>query len=154
MTTYRLETEADRKLAMSRLTTVEVGKGWRCKITRSDKRRDAQNALNWKWCTAIAEQMHDTKEDVHNYNKLRFGVVILSRDDDEFNAVWTALSDTLDYQEQLEAIRFIDVTKIMSVKQMKEYLTDIDNYYTGVGIILPRRDDEYFEALGYKRKAA
>lgn len=155
MTTYRLETEADRKLAMSRLTTVEVGKGWRCKIVKTDKRRDSQNALNWKWCTAIGEQMHDSKDDVHAYNKLNFGVPILCRDDDEFNAAWTALSATLSYEEQIQAVRYIDVTSIMSVKQMTEYLNELELYYERNGILLPKKDDDYYEALGYtKRKAA
>lgn len=154
MTTYRIDDEASRKMAMARLTQVPAGEGWRCRITRTDKRKDSQNALNWKWCTAIAEQMHDSKDDVHARNKHDFGVPILCRDEPEFNEMWTKLSEQLSYEEQVQAIRYIDVTSIMSVKQMTEYLNDLELHYERNGILLPKLDDDYFEAQGYKRSAA
>lgn len=154
MTVYYLRTESDRRLARNRLESVPADGKWQVSIIKAEKRRGAQNRLLWKWNTAIAEQTYSTKEDVHQENKLALGVPILQRDDSEFEGAWRLISDTLNAAQQLQAIHLIDVTKIMSVKQMTEYLRDLEMKYDGMGILLPKKDDEYFEALGYKRRKA
>lgn len=152
MTAYYIKSEADRKLAMARLTSIPADGKWKVSIGKYEKRRDAQNKLNWRWVTAIAEQMYDSKEDIHTDNKLQLGAPILERDNDSFSEAWGMIAANLNHVEQLNAIRFIDVTKIMTVKQMAEYLSDMELHYERNGIMLPKKDDEYFAAMGYFRR--
>lgn len=154
MTTYYLKAETDRQLIKNRLATLPADGKWQVSIIKSEKRRSAQNRLLWKWNTAIAEQTYSDKDTVHQTNKLDLGVPILRRDDAEFNTAWELIEKTHGPADRLRVISLIDVTSIMSVKQMTEYLQDMELLYQMRGILLPKKDDEYFEALGYQRKAA
>ena len=154
MIKYRIENEADRKMAMARLTGLPAGEGWKVDFLKSEKRREVLNRLSWRWYTAIGEQTFQSKEEVHDEAKLTLGVPILCRDEPDFATMWARLAERFPtYDEQLKIIEYIDVTRIMSDTQMREYLTDMEHHYErGAGIQLPRKDDEYREALGYTER--
>ena len=111
-----------------------------------------QNRLMWHWYKEL-EQQRDangmTKDDLVNYNKLTFGVPILSRGDD-FNEMWQS-TKYLSYEQKLNMMRFIPITSIMNITQMTEYLTDFKTAWNQQGVHLTTIEDLYFEAMGIKR---
>lgn len=120
----------------------------------------AQNALLWSWNTIIAAELGETKEAVHERNKERFLVPIYER-------------DNLEYAEMIEAVRRVyrsgakhdalalkshivrmTSTTTATVAQFTEFLTEIERDAASLGIVLPRPEDLYYEALGSRRAAA
>jgi len=116
-----------------------------------------QNALMWKWYTVIGNEQGLSKEEVHIYYKGKFLVHIYERDDTEYAAMILAVRKVHQSGMKSEAKRLenaiIDLTSTTraNVSQMREYLTEIDRDAQAKGIVLPRRDDMYYEAMGIKR---
>ena len=78
--------------------------------------------------------------------KLRFGVPIV-REDEDFNRRYTLTMSHLTYTQQLDAMAIIPVTSLMKVRPFAEYLTTVDMESAGIGIVLPRPEDLYWDAL-------
>ena len=78
--------------------------------------------------------------------KLLYGCPILS-EDQEFERFWIDSLQTLTYQQQLDSMEFVPVTRLMKVKQFAEYLETIDRESAANGIVLPRPEDLYWAAL-------
>lgn len=120
-----------------------------------NSRSSAQNRLAFLWYKHIAAEMQDgTAEDKRAFCKLCIGVPI-RREDDEFRAVYDEHIRPLSYEAKIACMSSpIDfpVTRDMSVKQMTQYLNNVDAEFAKQGIILPRPEDLYFSALGIKRK--
>jgi len=85
------------------------------------------------------------KEYERNRIKLAYAVPILRRDSEEFEGFWLAVMDDRDYQDQLDAMEWIQVSSLFSVKQFAEFLSDI--YDEDNGYVLPRPEDLYLTAL-------
>jgi len=102
-------------------------------------RSDAQNRLSQAWYTDIATQLGDmTHEDVRATCKLQFGMPILCRDNAAFNDTYQRTLAPLSYEQRIEAIRVFDipVTRLMLVKQMTEYLDNMQRYWSQQGVRL------------------
>jgi len=67
--------------------------------------------------------------------------------DDDFAAFYMKVLQPHTFVDQMEIIRYVPVTSLMSVKQFAEYLTDVDNASASVGIALPHPEDIYYEAI-------
>jgi len=90
-----------------------------------DRTRD-QNALQWLWATEAAQQLGDrTAAEMQGEWKLRHGVPILREDSAAFRETYDRTIKPLPYEQKLEAMRFIDVTSIMKVRQMVRYLDTV-----------------------------
>lgn len=150
MITYALRNHADRNLIIDAIQELPVDDSKRVKIVDAEKRQEAQNNLSWFWYTHIAAETGDTINAVHQQCKLTYGVPILLRDDEDFAEFWQLLS-AYSYEEKLQAMECVPVTSIMLVKQFAEYLDTMETDYGRNGIPLPKKDDVYYEALGYKR---
>lgn len=110
-------------------STLEYRKG-------ADRSLD-QNALQWKWAMEAAEQRQDMRAgEVQREWKLRHGVPILREESDSFRATYDRMIKPLPYSEKLEAMRIIDVSSIMGVKQMTRYLDMISQECAEQGIRL------------------
>lgn len=122
-------------------------------------RSAAQRRLQHVWYTYIfmnqpgAEDKQNSKKYIENYCKLEFGVPILFRDDENFAKSWSAMSMHMTYQEQLDAMSILQVTRLFKVKQNTEYLEEMKRHYSEKedSVYLPSGDDLYYEAMGYKR---
>ena len=92
----------------------------------SENRRASQNRLSHMWYSEVSKQGGEyTAGQVKCKAKLKFGVPILIAEDSKFAEFWTKLQSLkLSKEEQEEAMEFIPVTSIMSVKQMSQYLSD------------------------------
>lgn len=106
-----------------------------------DRTKD-QNALQWLWATEAAHQLGDsTADEVQRGWKLRHGVPILREDSAEFRDTYDRLiKDTFSYEEKIEAMRFIDVTSAMKVRQMVRYLDAVERECVQNGLKLTDPD--------------
>lgn len=127
------------------LDSLDAGTGYIVTITeQGDERSDRQNRLQQLWHTEAAQQLRDeTAEEKRAYCKLHFGVPIL-RNDESFRADYDRVIKPMDYQTKLalmaEPFDF-PVTRLMTVKQKKQFLDAIWNHYTGLGVRLSHPDD-------------
>lgn len=110
-------------------------------------RSKAQNRIMWKWLTIIGNDLGYGKEEMHEDFKRRFLVPIMIRDDEQFAAMWTAVSDA-DNEELYQGVVKLLSTTVLNTAQFAEYLTDIERAAYELGIALPTGDDQYYEAMG------
>jgi hypothetical protein len=133
----------DRLAAM--LDDLDGQTGYIVTITeQGEERTNPQNKLQQLWHAQAADQLRDeSAEEKRAYCKLHFGVPIL-RADDAFKADYDRIIKPMDYQTKLalmaEPFDF-PVTRLMTVKQKKEFLDAIWNHYTGLGVRLSHPDD-------------
>lgn len=111
---------------------------------QGEERTSPQNKLQQMWHAQAADQLRDeTAEEKRAYCKLHFGVPIL-RNDEVFKASYDRVIKPMDYQTKLalmaEPFDF-PVTRLMTVKQKKEFLDAIYQHYTGLGVRLSHPDD-------------
>jgi len=102
-------------------------------------RSGAQNRLAQQWFTDIARQLGDqTHEDVRAECKLVFGIPILRAENDAIRATYDKSIRHLPYEEKLELIKVLDipVTRLMTVKQMTQFMEAIQQNYNKQGVIL------------------
>lgn len=127
------------KLPMARKHRVRVG----------DYKRDRsveQNAVAHGWYAKVSRELkEDTPEGVKRFCKLNFGIPIL-RADPDFDGFYQHL-DRLTYEQQLEAMKYLDVTSLMTTTQTLDYMTDLQNHYSTRGVILvyPNDPPEFYE---------
>ena len=103
--------------------------------TGKDRSLD-QNAISHCWYEQIAKEVGGSSEQVKRDCKFLYGVPILRAADAEFSDWCVAALDWLDYEEKVEAMKWIDVTSLMSVEQMTDYLTAMQADHAKAGIIL------------------
>jgi len=96
-----------------------------------------QNALMWKWAVEAALQRGDMQPDeVQREWKLRYGVPILREDSEDFRDIYDKMIRPRSYEDKIEAMRIIDVTSIMTVKQMTTFLDTVQRECAQQGIRL------------------
>ena len=102
-----------------------------------------QNSYYWKILTVIGNDLGNTKDEQHCIYKRMFLVPIFTRDDSEYAEMIGAIDamrkqhlglvcDVLDR----EIVKLTSTTQA-NVKQMSEYIDDIQNHATSLGIRLP-----------------
>lgn len=98
-----------------------------------------QNALHWTWCGEVAKHRGETKEDVHREAKLSIGCPILYRDNEKFAAFYRNTLAPRDRDARLAAMDFIDVTSVMTTKQMTEFMDEFERTWRvrGVQLTIP-----------------
>lgn len=120
-------------------------------------RSAAQNSLLWKWYTAIAEELGEQKEEIHERYKAKFLVNIYRRDDPDYAEMFPLLRAVWDQGLKDQAARLrkkivaLTSTTKANVKQMAEFLTCIERDAIALNIRLPHPED-YHEAMGSKEK--
>ena len=96
------------------------------------KRSVEQNAVAHGWYAQIARTLReDTPEGVKRQCKLTLGVPILRGDDPEFCAFYDKALKGLSYEQKLEAMKYLDVTSLMTVSQTQEYMRAMQDTYAG-----------------------
>jgi len=94
------------------------------------KRTLSQNALKAVWYAAIAKERADvTAKDVERECKYKYGLPILRREPIH-EYVFSKAVDILPYEKRLKVMDCFAVTSIMSVEQLKEYLTLMQSDYS------------------------
>lgn len=108
-------------------------------ITQGDNRTGQQNRLAQRWFTDIARQLGDqTHEDVRAQCKLEIGVPILRAENEAFRQSYDATMKHLPYATKLEAMKRLDlpVTRLMTVKQMTQFMDQMQQRWCSLGIRL------------------
>ena len=139
--TVRLHNEGSRVRACQ--LVAEAPDNWECVVRPPQKpdRSAEQNNLQFKWATEVAQQRQDvTIEDVRHEWKLRYGVPILRRDSEQFRETYDKILKPRTYEEKIDAMRIVDVTSTMTVKQMQEYLDTVQRESLQAGFFLTDPD--------------
>lgn len=96
-----------------------------------------QNALVWMWAGEVAAQLGDrTADEVQRAWKLAHGVPILRSENEAFRSVYESAFARLPYEAQLEAMRFLPVTREMTVPQMVRFIDAIERESAEMGLVL------------------
>lgn len=106
-------------------------------LVQGDDRSLAQNRTSWKWFTEIGKSEGMTAEEVHRDCKAYVGVPILIRDNQDFAETYNRCIRPLPTETKLEAMDLIDVTKIMTTRQMAEFMEGVRNRYPHVELTEP-----------------
>lgn len=119
-----------------------------------DRTRD-QNALQWLWASEAAQQYGDrTADEVQREWKLRHGVPILREDSAEFRETYDRVIRPLPYEQKVEAMRFIDVTSALKVRQMVRFLDTVQRECLENGLRLTDPDPQLASYQSRYRKEA
>lgn len=136
-----IRTEHDRKMAIKRLENAELP--CTVTITKGAPRSLEQNRLQQMWNLELSEQGDMEAEEYRAYNKAYFGIPILLSENDAFRQQYEAIVKPLPYEQKLEIMKApIDfpVTRLMTVRQHKDFLDKIYSYWTGKGFRLTDPD--------------
>ena len=114
-----IRTEADRVIACTRISEIDLSTVKKMIITDAKPdRSNAQNALSHKWYAEIGRHTGHGTEDERCYCKLHIGVPILRAEEPDFRETYDSTVKGLQYEQKLELMRIIPVTRLMKVKQM------------------------------------
>lgn len=108
-------------------------------ISRDKTRTDRQNRTIHLWFKQIAQQRGDmTEAEVKAECNLTYGKPILARDDDEWASAFGYIFDSLSHLAKLKALRVFDIpiTRRMNVKQLSEYIDQMQKDYREAGFNL------------------
>lgn len=115
------------------------------RLTKGVDRSLEQNSLQHLWYTEIADQLGDrTFGEVRAECKLTIGIPILCRDDEEYRSEYYEVLRPLPYEFKIKLMSLpLDyaVTRLMTVKQMTEYLDGIDRKYSEFGVRLTQPEE-------------
>lgn len=103
------------------------------------KRTDAMNRTIHGWFAEIAQHFGDrSPSEVKAECNLVYGVPILLRDDQEWSACFGYIFDALNAEVKKKAIRILDIpiTRNMTVKQLCEYMDQMQRDYLSQGVRL------------------
>jgi len=98
-----------------------------------------QNSIYWKWLTVIGNDLRNTKDEQHDIYKRMFLIPIFTRDNQGFADMMASVDgmNATDYDIFSREILKLTSTTQASVKQMSEFLDDIQYNATSLGIRLP-----------------
>ena len=111
-----------------------------------ETRRDRQNRFSFEAYKQVAKILGDrTVNDVRAESKLHIAVPILRAEDDDFRAKYDRVIMPMPYETKLELmVEPFDfpVTRLMTVKQMAEFITRMLAHWdaSGASVMLPEYD--------------
>ena len=113
--------------------TVTIEKG------HNGKRSTNQNKLQRLWINELASQGDMTAEEYRAFCKLHIGVPILRNENEKFRQSYDEHMKWRDYQEKLRFMaepHDFPVTRLMTVKQHKQFLDELYIFFTSQGFKL------------------
>ena len=129
-----IRSDSDRQGFIRFVGTVQTPMTFRWR--KGEDRSIDQNALQWMWAGEAASQTGESADQVQRRWKYLHGCPILCADDAEFLAFCQAALSGLNHEQRIEAMKFVDVTRNMSVPQMSKYLDAVYDECTKNGIQL------------------
>jgi len=114
-------------------------------ITKGHKRSLQQNRLQRLWVKEITEQHEgQTTEEVRGFCKLMFAVPILRAENEGFRAQYDKHVKPLPYEQKVALMMEpldMPVTRLMTTKQKKAYLDNMQQHFLELGVKLINPDD-------------
>ena len=133
--TRTIKTETDRSQLIKLIESKEMPLTVTIK-PGEESRSIRQNRLAFQWFKDAAAQGDQTSEQYRVECKLRLGVPILRRDDEDFKAKYDKAIKPLDYEKKLICMEFFPVTSLMTTKQMTEFLNAVLSHFIGMGYVM------------------
>jgi hypothetical protein len=146
---FYIHDERDLSIVTEIIRVVKPNKAkpWVVTLGQDDESRSLkQNRLAFLWYGILGGMNKEGRLAQRKEWKLRAGVPILLEDQD-FNKFYMAAVSPLGYEQKLDAMEFVPVTSLMTVSQFAEYLETIERESALQGIVLPRPEDLYWQAL-------
>lgn len=114
----------------------------RISVKAGNDRSIQQNAILHAWITQISQELREqTPAKVKAECKLVYGVPILRAEDEDFRKFYDHAIKWMTYEQKLDAMAFVPVTSIMTVKQLSQMLTGMQEAYRGrVALEFPPED--------------
>lgn len=137
MTSRVIENDYDLKNLVLYVNQME--RPFTVEITKGRRRSVEQNRLQRLWIKEISEQMGWELEESRAYCKLVLGVPILRAENETFCAKYDAHVKDLPYPQKIAFMAEpldMPVTRLMTVKQHREYLDAIVRHFGERGIVL------------------
>jgi hypothetical protein len=135
-----IETERARKLLVALINNRQLP--FRISIRDGRLRSLPQNKLQWRWAQETAEQRGDvTADEVQREWKALIGCPLVAAEDESFAKVWSRAEAVMTWEERVEWMRFLPITSLMTVTQLKTYLDEVYRYNVERGIELTRPED-------------
>jgi hypothetical protein len=102
-----------------------------CVTWKTGKHRSLpQNDQDHVWYEQLARELReDDKRGWTRFCKLHFGVPIMRSEDADYRAAYDATIRTLSYDQKLIAMDHWPVTRLMTKKQIKQYQTDMQDFF-------------------------
>lgn len=138
MTERLVEDERGRTLLVNFIQNQKLP--FRANIKDGRDRSIEQNRLMWMWAAEAGGQRGMTAGEQQHEWKLLYGIPLLLAENDTFAKVWRPLEGT-PYAWRLKWMEFIDVTSIMTTKQMAHFLETVLRKMTEDGIELTIPED-------------
>jgi hypothetical protein len=107
-------------------------------------RSTQQNNLQFKWLQDLERQGDMSLEEYRRYCKLHFGVPILRKYDPEFREWYNEVLLHRTYEQKIKAMDYMPVTRLMKVKQMQEYLDEMEKHWRKEGFFLTVPDETHY----------
>lgn len=143
-----LKSELHRETAVNAIAALPLEPVYEIIIREHKKDRSAeQNALYWKWLTVIGNELGEPKEDIAERYKDKFLVQIYERDNPEYAEMVQSLRNIWLQGMKAEAVNLrkkivsLTSTTTANVKQMTEYLENIERDAANLSIRLPYPED-------------
>jgi len=138
---YAIRTEPQRAEAIRALESASLP--CRMELREGADRSLEQNRLAFLHYGEIGKHYGLSVDEAHRLCKLRYGAPILRRDSEEFEDTWQRVIAPLDHEDQMRAMGLIDVTSIMTVRQMGEYLDTMYRDQVSRGVHLTDPGEPY-----------
>lgn len=104
----------------------------RMSLTTGKQRSLDQNAQLAVWYAQVATELRQQSEaEVKAECKLRIGVPIMRRDDEDFRAMYDRVVKPHDYETKIQMMGWMPLTSLMSTKQLSEYAEEMQRSYKG-----------------------
>ena len=153
-----LNSEETKRRAVAILAALPLEPCHEIVVREYKKDRSAsQHSLYWLWMTVIANELGETKDEIHYRSKKTFLVPIFTRDDPDgygamIEAVKSVFKAGLKTMSKTMASQIVKLTSTTdcTVSQFTEMLNDIEKYYITLGIVLPHPEDRYIDAMQHK----
>ena len=130
---FKLSAPEDVLRAISFLKSLSLAKVWTLEIKLYRKDRSAaQNKLLWMWLTIIGNELGYTKDEIY----------------EEMVDLYLPMIEMRRFNGEKREVRL--TTSKLNTKEFTEFLSNIDLFASGMGIILPHPEDLMWEAMGVK----
>lgn len=141
MPVFVVRNEQDKRQVMANIDSRE--KDFTVTIRNGIDRSKAQHRLQWQWYQDAEAQGDMTAQEYRGFCKLHFGIGILKAADETFAIEYDRLVKWRPYEEKLlmmmEPFNF-QVTSLMKVPEMRQYLDAVWNHFHSIGIQLTDPD--------------
>jgi len=134
MRALNIDTERDRRHAIEHLQRIPLRKLTVTFATQKSNRSLAQNRLFWSWMQVLSDETGHTAQEMHDYLV------------EEFCPMETK-------EIMGKVVTQHRGTSKLRVQEFSDLLNTIDAWASGdLGIYLPKPEDQYYEAMGLKRR--